>query len=185
MLDSDDATIEAWLRAKHKQLEAEVHASAPCVDMEENVKDHHHLDEHEHDHDEHDEVRDTLSPLPHGRRHGKEKRRHKSVSCPTTGSMFGDLLDNNDDGPVVRIKAYGRDRVETTTTEETTVVTSSPQTQPGVIETTVADLEAGVIAEGARATTTLRRRRHKTVSCPPHMLFMEAERHVNANYFFG
>mmetsp|Transcript_2985 Transcript_2985/g.6424 ORF Transcript_2985/g.6424 Transcript_2985/m.6424 type:complete len:102 (-) Transcript_2985:297-602(-) len=30
-----------------------------------------------------------------------------------------------------------------------------------------------------------RRRRKKTVSCPAHMLFNEADRHVASNYFFG
>mmetsp|Transcript_17354 Transcript_17354/g.32388 ORF Transcript_17354/g.32388 Transcript_17354/m.32388 type:complete len:653 (+) Transcript_17354:673-2631(+) len=158
MLDSDDETVQAWLHAKEKLVE----------EMDEDVV--HQQEEIERVVDD-EEHRDTLSPLPSTgdgtyatsrRRTGPRNR--KTVSCPTSGSMFGEpTLDLM---PVIRIKAHDQDYVETT-------------------ETITAPEETSIDPEMGGDVATLRRRRQKTVSCPPHMLFMEAERHLNASYFFG
>jgi hypothetical protein len=167
MLDSDESTIQNWLAAKQKLAEnenchAETLPEKTEVDRTMHVADLINLE---------DEDRDQVTPLPNtgdgasqgscveGKGPPQHRRRVKSVSCPTNGSLFGD-----DEYPLeIRIRAHEHDHVETSEP------TPEPIPDP--------DVEAG--------PTTLRRRRQKTISCPPHMLFMEAEKHVNANYFFG
>ena len=188
MLDSDDTAIQKWLAAKEKlgepneakdnDYDAPLLDNKPTVSEPRDVAD---LDDLDHDEGER---RDYLAPLPVlGEGKGsyasssagtpparrRRTRRVKSVSCPTPGSLFGENFPIDE----VYIKAHSQDHVETM---EMAVEVSD-------IVNTPADEEAGGV--GATTTTTLRRRRHKTVSCPPHMLFLEAERHMNANYFFG
>ena len=194
MLDSDESTIQAWLAAKAKLHDHDADADVDELDQkappkfDEGPQDVADLIQLESDAvDEEGEHRDQLTPLPtmrdsissHSGSGGRPVRRRtgarrvRSVSCPTHGSLF----DSDETFPIdeVRIRAHGQDYVETTVTATT----------PVVVEDTVPpspDVETGA---NLPPTTTLRRRRQKTVSCPPHMLFMEAERHVNANYFFG
>lgn len=201
MLDSDDTAIQNWLAAKEKLGEpdddgghnndvydapvlepktsdAEPRDVTDLIDLATPLPDNE------------DERRDSLTPLPVLLGDGtgsyasssatpprRRARRVKSVSCPTHGSLFGES-SSLFPPPVeeVRIKAHAQDYVETTEVETTEAVTDMPEYSVPIDEE----------APGGAATTTLRRRRrHKTVSCPPHMLFLEAERHMNANYFFG
>jgi hypothetical protein len=183
MLDSDETAIQNWLAAKEKLAEPEDddhHYDAPLlqtkpVDTEPlDVAD---LINLSHDEDEH---RDSLAPLPvlgdgsgsyassvSTPRRRTRPRRVKSVSCPTSGSLFGETFPIEE----VCIRAHAPDHVEVEATIEEEALPTN----------VAADEEVG----GTTTTPTLRRRRKKTVSCPPHMLFSEAERHMNANYFFG
>lgn len=177
MLDSDDTAIQNWLTAKEKLAEhvddgndydAPLLDEKPSATEPRDVADLIDLSPGD------DEHLDYLAPLPvmgdgtgsYGSSTAtpprRRTRRVKSVSCPTGGSLFGENFPIEE----VRIKAHSQDYVETTETP--------------VVSETIPDEEAG-----ATSTLRRRRRRQKTVSCPPHMLFQEAERHMNANYFFG
>ena len=173
MLDSDETAIQNWLASKAKLEEREDYHidSTDKMKLGEEpmeVADLIVLEEEEED-------RDQITPLPaigegtSGEMIGgssqppRRRRRVKAVSCPTGGSLFGEEPFPMEE---IRIKAHPQDYVE------------ASEPVPAETETIVDVVEAG-------AATLRRRRRQRTVSCPPHMLFTEAERHVNQNYFFG
>lgn len=158
MIDSDDATIKAWLVAHPEEMtteEASQHAPLlPVKDVDDEDKQAKPVQEEQ---VEHPEQVDQVTPLPDiaEERSKRRRTRRKVVSCPPH-MLFAEVPE------------------AVTQVDISTIIEEVEQE-----EEAAKDEEAGV-TEQPRL-----RRRTKSLSCPPHMLFREAERHVASNYFFG
>ena len=153
MVDSDDATIEAWLSKHPEEMTSEEAALEDKVLVP--VDD----EEEEHEGVEHEEEHaDQATPLPDiaTARSKRHRTRRKVVSCPPH-MLFAEVpLAVTDVGISTIIEEEHEEFHEETKAEE-----------------------GGVTQPRRRKTRT------KSLSCPPHMLFREAERQVASNYFFG
>jgi hypothetical protein len=156
MIDSDDATIKAWLMAHPEEMTTEEASQhAPLIPVKDVEPD----DEEKQAAPVEEEQVDQVTPLPDiaEERSKRRRTRRKVVSCPPH-MLFAEVPE------------------AVTEVDISTIIEEVEQEE----EKAAKDEEAGVTEEQPRL-----RRRTKSVSCPPHMLFREAERHVASNYFFG
>lgn len=164
MIDTDDETVKAWLTThgevrtpsdSEEKPDDEEMQQQPSAETETDVAGLSEAEEHV------GEEYDQVSPLPDTgaslkQRTARRRRRKKSLSCPTPHLFFAD------------------------------VPYSATDIDIGVIhEETHPEQEEPPAAEGERLHHHHHPHRRKSVSCPPHMLFAEAERQVASNYFFG
>ena len=179
MIDSDEETVKKWFAAKaiaekhvlFSDHDGEDEGGDADVDIENQTIGVDNDDKPDREeklperHQEEAELEDsdlvlglpTKSDLnPSKRTEQRRRKRKKSISCPEN-MLFVEppLIDD----------AHDTDGAS----DETSSAYSSD--------------DDAVVLLGERMK--MRRRRKKTLSCPPHMLFAEAERHLNENYFFG
>jgi len=172
MIDSDDATVKKYLEAKaaaQDELAKEEDLASDDADIEnqrigtEDGKQGDNLQTGNGTAEglDHDLVlglpsQTDLSPE---KRKEKRQKRKKSVPCPA-GLLFEEAL-----------ATAAAATPDTATDDDTSSACSSID-------------DAHIVPLGERMQMR-RRRRKKSLSCPTHTLFQEAERHVNNNYFFG
>ena len=207
MVDSDDAAIKKWLAAHHDDDD-------DCFDDEDVIRtkeDHdekgerddkgtklsHHVGEDneffvkdiiegpvDKDKDTIDienggEELDQWHPLPPEEetrnREPRRRRRNrkKSLSCPTTHLLFSET-------------PHGFVKPEIALTDHV-VLGSANSTVTQSEEGDIVNGEGGIQVEQTAAVIPRPRhtRRAKSLSCPTHLLYAEADRHVAENYFFG
>ena len=134
--------------------------------------------------------------------------RRRSVSCPAPNMLFAEApaaplealtISPNilyADAAVPRVMFEIPEVVEDETQPHTKVEPHDAHGQEGLFENEAPSADAGVPSSltrgGSFAADTdtaskprRRQRRKRTVSCPAHTLFHEADRHVASNYFFG
>lgn len=186
MLDSDAVTIRKWLEANGEVEGTEGKEEGGDDDADKSPDKTHHLGEMEEfavvqtlveklpvetgeeKEDQIDmEALDLVHPLPSGEtlpRSARRKKgaRKKSMSCPSPHLFFSEEDAFGGSPPSIGLAVVH---------EESEMARSDEE-----------DAMAGMVPP------TLRRRRPhrtKTLSCPTHLLFAEADRHVADNYFFG
>lgn len=160
MIDSDDETVIAWLAARKEATKA----PEPFESDEEMQQESDGIVQGSRvsaDEAEQESEKDQVTPLPTEEymKHRQERRknRKKSISCPNN-LLFSDAA----------LAAAAAVAANETAAEDT------------------ADEDSNASDDGFHMVTVRpRRRRKKTISCPAHTLFAEAENHVSSNYFFG
>ncbi|CAB9504981.1 Electroneutral sodium bicarbonate exchanger 1 [Seminavis robusta] len=169
MIDSDEATVRKWLA--RKKAETEKHVSFDEDDVEkqqgaiaEDANDEGDSSRKDGD-QEHDDVilgLPTKQDLDPSKRTERRQRR-KSLSCPEHSLFFSSEMDLEDaDADAATDDGTSMDEGSSYASEDDAVP---------------------VVPLGERIR--MRGRRRKSLSCPPHQLFNEAERYLNKNYFFG
>ena len=167
LLDADDATVAAWLAvrvlpAKEEENEAATSDNAKLLTKEAENENNEGLTK----------PIAGDAPSERERRKYRHSRRVKSSSCPP-GMLFAP--------PPLTVIPETIHEDEELGAETEKLSGEAQEELPGAaVLTGAADL-----GEQAHPTIRQRRARVKSVSCPPHMLFQEAERHVASNYFFG
>lgn len=177
MLDSDDDTIKKFLDAQYvtdkpgsfvtSEMKKE---SMPDEEMHQETP---HEDEDHEEEDHEEEHMDLHMPLPDTSRQARHARRKKTVSCPPH-MLFAE----------VPLSATSVDiQAPMSTTEP--MSQAALETESSTSE--VSSVDGTTLPSGAEERPRHRRKKKhiKSVSCPPHFLFKEAERHVAKNYFFG
>ena len=188
MLDSDDATIRKWLIANGEAEDTEGKGKDEGGDegAEEGPDRTHHLGEKEEfavvethvqpspvetgeeKEDQVDmEALDLVHPLPSGvmpprRARRKKGARKKSLSCPSPHLFFSEEGAFGGTPPSIGLAVVHEES-----------------------ETTRSDEEDAGLAVMPPTVRRRRPRRTKTLSCPTHLLFAEADRQIAENYFFG
>jgi len=162
MIDTDEDTVKKWLAKKKdlEQKEKELRENSDEENQDEKPDANHHEDE-----DVKKETNDFVGILPSVDEIGsaairREKRanRRKSISCPSSSALESSFFENN---LADRFEPSSFDGLSSNSDTDTNDIPDDP------------------------IQVRRRRRKKKTLSCPPHMLFAEAERQVNKNYFFG
>jgi len=166
VIDSSDKTVMKYLEKKLAEEKGVVDTEAPVDKDNNNNDDDNNIDQSPED------ANDFVSALPSkddtdiGRRRQERRRnRKKTLSCPQnlffpeTGT-FGSTAVNQNQEDVV-------------TEEDDSVQSSEDEADLAPLPTMTMPLRGG------------RRKKTKTLSCPTHMLFKEANKNVNENYFFG
>jgi hypothetical protein len=175
MIDTDERTVKKWLAAKtaaEKQVSFSDDEAEGRNDNDKDIEnqrmdvgDGDDRDQNELGQPKDDESNDLVLGLPtktdlNPTKRSERRKRKKSLSCPESSLLFSE--------PASRILGNDTD-TDGTSVDETSSAYSSD--------------DEPVVPLGERMR--MRRRRKKSLSCPPHMLFAEADRHLNNNYFFG
>ena len=146
----------------------------------------------DHKDEEHrDESVDVVLGLPTDQDLSKEVRRSqrrrntrkKSVSCPENMLFVEALEAIKEEGATTTAAGESQDQHIKQDDDQSTATSST--TDDGIVAGVGAGATVGVVPLEERITMRRRRRKSQTLSCPAHMLFAEADRHLNSNYFFG
>lgn len=188
MIDSDDETIKKWLMAHHVEKEVkeggkEESAHGPPKDEEEEeggagpppaLDDDDIEMQRQKEQAQLEEAHDIAMPLPTStQRQSRRKRRTKAVSCPPH-MLFAEVPFS-----ATEIGVSVMEQVESKS------ATSDSEDSSNLPSPTPFSLQESQVLDLDHPHARRRRGRSKAVSCPPHMLFAEAERHLASNYFFG
>jgi hypothetical protein len=165
MVDGEDEDVKRWFS---KLRLDETHHKIEDLHEEEEEEPHDESEPHdegEEPHSDHgEEARDKLTPLPdliasadeeEAKKPYVRKKRRKSVSAPSH-MLFAEV--------------------------------SVPSATPPDIGLAIVDQQKKPPVEDIppfQGERRPRQRRSKSVSCPPHMLFAEANKHLDSQYFFG
>ena len=197
MIDSDEETVRKYLKKKEaikKRMAKDEEMGGKKLDDDDDDVDKRGATSKTVDHtttttdndggsNEEDDGNDVVLGLPTTQDMNKEKRnqrrrnRKKSISCPEN-MLFVEALEAVQEEVEAAEAAAATDG--TLLADDHSETTGSESASDDGLAAV-----GGIVPLEERITMRRRTRRSKTLSCPTHMLFAEADRHMNSNYFFG